>query len=69
LLPFLSLALFVARVGADHAHHAFTADDAAVLANATNGTTYFHNFIFYSFEWSNEGKLYQKSPLPRKRVF
>ena len=29
-------------IGADHAHHAFAADDAAVLANATNGTTYFH---------------------------
>ena len=39
---FLALALLVARVCADHAHHALAADDAAVLADATNGTTYFH---------------------------
>ena len=32
----------MAGVGANDAHHAFTADDTAVLANATNGTTYFH---------------------------
>ena len=39
---FLPLALLVARVCADHAHHALAADDATVLADATNGTTYFH---------------------------
>jgi hypothetical protein len=49
LLSFLTLTLFVTGVGADHAHHAFTADDAAVLANATNGTTYFHVFIILLF--------------------
>ena len=38
----LTLTLLVARVCADHAHHAFAADDATVLADATNGTTYFH---------------------------
>ena len=38
----LALALLVARVCADHAHHAFAADDATVLADATNGATYFH---------------------------
>lgn len=43
---YLALTLLVARVCADDAHHAFTADDAAVLANATNRTTYFH--CFYS---------------------
>ena len=43
---FLALALLVARVGADHAHHALAANDAAVLANATNGATYFH--VVYS---------------------
>ena len=44
-LPFLTLALLVTRVGADHAHNAFAADYAAVLANATNGATYFHDFF------------------------
>jgi hypothetical protein len=44
-LPFLTLALLVTRVGADHAHNAFAADYAAVLANATNGATYFHDFL------------------------
>ena len=44
----LTLTLLVARVGADHAHHAFAADDAAVLANATNGTTYFHGLTLLS---------------------
>ena len=39
---FLALPLLVARVRADYAHDAFTAYDAAVLANATNRTTYFH---------------------------
>jgi hypothetical protein len=43
----LALALLVARVCADHAHHAFAADDATVLADATNGTTYFHGFLLY----------------------
>ena len=38
----LALALLVARVCADHAHHALAANDATVLADATNGTTYFH---------------------------
>jgi hypothetical protein len=41
-LSLLALALLVARVCADHAHHAFAADDATVLADATNGATYFH---------------------------
>ena len=43
----LALALLVARVGADHAHHALAANDAAVLADATNGTTYFHCYLLY----------------------
>jgi hypothetical protein len=54
-----ALPLLVAGVRADHAHHAFAADDAAVLAYAANGTTYFH--VFYSFEWSNEGILYHNA--------
>ena len=32
----------MARVCADHAHHAFATNDATVLADAANGTTYFH---------------------------
>ena len=64
-LPFLTLALLVARVGADHAHHALAANDAAVLANATNGTTYFH-YVFTLLEWSNIEIVYQKVPLSRK---
>jgi hypothetical protein len=39
---FLALTLFMARVCADHAHHAFATNDATVLADAANGTTYFH---------------------------
>ena len=64
-LPFLTLALLVARVGADHAHHALAADDAAVLANATNGTTYFH-CGFTLLEWSNENIVYHILRLSRK---
>jgi hypothetical protein len=55
-LSLLTLTLFVARVGTDHAHHAFAADDAAVLANATNGTTYFHGCYFTL--WSGRMKGY-----------
>jgi hypothetical protein len=56
--PFLALTLLMARVGTDHAHHAFTANDATVHANAANGTTYFHCFTLLS--WSNEWLLSQK---------
>ena len=66
-LPFLALALFVARVGTDHAHHALAADDAAVLANATNGASYFHVVVF--FLWSNEFVLYHISGRQVKGVF
>ena len=59
MLPFLTLALLVARVGADHTHHAFAADDATILADATNGTTYFH-VVFTLLEWSNNRVVYQK---------
>ena len=34
-------------IGADHAHYTLATDDAAVLANATNGTTYFHVVFLY----------------------
>ena len=67
-LPFLTLALLVTRVGADHAHYAFAADDAAVLADATNGATYFH-VVITLLEWSNKCVVYQKSPQSRKWGF
>jgi hypothetical protein len=31
------------RIGANDAHHALTANDAAIFANATNGTANFHD--------------------------
>ena len=31
------------RIGANDAHHAFAANDAAIFANATNGTANFHD--------------------------
>jgi hypothetical protein len=68
LLPFLTLALLVTRVGADHAHYAFAADDAAVLADATNGATYFH-VVITLLEWSNKCVVYQKPSQKRKGVF
>ena len=66
-LSYLALALLMARVSADHAHHALAADDAAVLANATNGTTYFHCVNTLS-EWSNEDILYHIARESRKGV-
>ena len=38
----LTLALFVARIGADHAHDSVAPDDAAVFAEGLNGWTDFH---------------------------
>ena len=37
-----ALTLFVARVAADHAQHAFAPHDLAVLTHAFYGRTYFH---------------------------
>jgi hypothetical protein len=37
------LSLFVFRIRADHAHHAFAVDDLAVVAHLFNGSPYFHN--------------------------
>ena len=65
-LSYLALTLLMARVSADHAHHALAANDAAVLANATNGTTYFHCVNTLS-EWSNELKVYHNWRFTRKR--
>ena len=42
----LTLALLVARVGAEHAHHAGTADDAALVADALDGCPNFHGETF-----------------------
>ena len=66
-LSYLALTLLMARVSADHAHHALAANDAAVLANATNGTTYFHCVNTLS-EWSNEDLLYHIARESRKGV-
>ena len=65
-LVFLALALLVARVGADHAHHALAANDAAVLANATNGTTYFH--VVYSTFVVERTNIISKIRTPDKGV-
>jgi hypothetical protein len=58
----------VARVGADHAHHTLAANDAAVLADATNGTTYFHVCFTLFLEWSNELIVYHIEPSTHKGV-
>jgi hypothetical protein len=39
----LALSLFVLRIRADHAHHAFAVNDLAVVAHLFNGSPYFHN--------------------------
>jgi hypothetical protein len=39
----LTLTLFMTRIGANDAHHAFAANDAAVFANATNRAANFHD--------------------------
>ena len=33
----------MARIGANDTHHALAADDAAILANAADGTANFHS--------------------------
>jgi hypothetical protein len=48
LLTFSALTLLMARVGTDHAHYAFAANNATILADATNRTTYFHVFTLLS---------------------
>src|SRR5690349_21757667 len=40
-----ALTLLVARVGADHAHHALAADDLAVAAHLLDGRGDFHLFL------------------------
>ena len=43
--PGSALALLVARVGADHAHHALAADDLAIAAHLLDGCGYFHDLL------------------------
>ena len=38
-----SLPLLVARIGADDEHDAAAADDLAILTNASNAASYFHD--------------------------
>jgi len=35
------------RIGANDAHHTLAANDAAIFANATNGTANFHDSLFF----------------------
>jgi hypothetical protein len=39
---FLTLALFMARVGADHVNPTLPLDELAILADALDAGTYFH---------------------------
>src|SRR5207249_8080313 len=41
---FLSLALFMLRIIANHAHHAFSMNDLAFVADLFYRRTHFHNF-------------------------
>src|SRR5215203_1133568 len=47
-----SLALFVPRVLADHAHHPLATDNFAVAANLLNGRQYFHDSLLDPFSYS-----------------
>ena len=50
----------MARICANDAHNTLAADDAAIFANATDGTANFHNYFFF---------LGQKEPiLNHKRI-
>src|SRR5262245_36743381 len=44
-MPLLSLTLLVARIGADHPHDAVAADDLAVLTDAADAGSDFHDGI------------------------
>jgi hypothetical protein len=67
-LFFLALTLLMARVCTDHAHHAFAADDATVLAYATNGTTYFHCFSLWFCGRTNEYYLKKRHDLQEGKM-
>jgi len=43
----LALALFVARVGADHTDDAFATNDFAILAKLLNRGANFHNCVLF----------------------
>ena len=47
LFPFLelTLTLLMARIGANDAHNTLATDDAAIFANATDGTANFHSYL------------------------
>jgi hypothetical protein len=45
--PQLTLTLLVARIGANHTHHTFAADDLAVPANAPYRSQNFHYLLLY----------------------
>ncbi len=53
----LTLALFMARIGANDSHHSLAANDAAILANATNGTANFHDASLLLFLGQKERVL------------
>jgi hypothetical protein len=40
-----TLALLVARVGANHAHHTIAADDLAIAAHLLDGSSNFHGLL------------------------
>jgi hypothetical protein len=61
LFTFSALTLFMARVGTNYAHYTLTANNAAVLANATNRTTYFHGLTLFV---SGRTKVYFIKKLP-----
>jgi hypothetical protein len=56
------LSLFVFRIRADHAHHAFAVDDLAVVAHLFNGSPYFHNPSTFSTGISGLDSNRRESP-------
>jgi hypothetical protein len=56
-IPFslLTLALLMARICANDAHNTLATDDAAIFANATDGTANFH--ILLLLPWSKRASI------------
>ena len=45
----------MARIGANDTHNTLATDDAAIFANATDGTANFHNDLF--LPWSKRANI------------
>jgi hypothetical protein len=54
----LTLALLMARIGADNIDHAAAADDLAVLANSLDAGSDFHDSTLDIYEFGRSSKKY-----------